>query len=148
MFFLAADLFSYWWTRGSLSATVGWPLPQAPPAGLDPISVEPPADSEPPSGVYLARACAWTATSSLDDAAQHTAKQNCLFGNRQTNAHLLAHLFGQQTLNRASFRWAPLLHSLVGDPGTGKAISRFTARSANSGRTKRIWMPWAFLEKH
>ena len=85
------------------------------------------------------------AAASLDEETQQTAEQNCLFGNRQTIVDLLPHLFRQQTLNRTSFRWAPLLHSLVGDPGTGEAISRVTARSTKLGRTTRIWMPWASL---
>jgi len=77
------------------------------------------------------------AGSSLDAAAQQTAEQNCLFGNRQTDADLFATLFGQRTPNRTSFCSAPLLTSrvrlltsLVGDPGTGAVISRVAACSA------------------
>ena len=55
-------------------------------------------------------------TSSLDEANEQTAEQNCLFGNRQTNAHLLVRLFGQQSPNRTSFCSASLLASLEGGP--------------------------------
>jgi len=64
---------------------------------------------------------------SLDEAAQQTAEQNCLFGNRQTDADLLAPLFGQQTPNRTSFCLAPLLTSLVGGPYICQALLIVTA---------------------
>jgi len=64
---------------------------------------------------------------SLDEAAQQTAEQNCLFGNRQTDADLLAPLFGQQTPNRTSFCSAPLLTSLVGGPYICQALLIVTA---------------------
>jgi len=47
--------------------------------------------------------------SSLDEANQQSAEQNCLFGNRQSNAYLLVPLFGQQSPNRTSFCSASLL---------------------------------------
>ena len=47
---------------------------------------------------------------------KQTAEQNSLFGNRQTNAHLLVRLFGQKSPNRTSFCSAPLLASLEGGP--------------------------------
>ena len=71
----------------------------------------------------------WTSCniSSLDEAAQQTAEQNCLFGNRQTDADLLARLFGQQTPNRTSFCSEPLLTSLVGGPYIFQALLIVTA---------------------
>ncbi|OSX81503.1 hypothetical protein BU14_0014s0053 [Porphyra umbilicalis] len=58
----------------------------------------------------------WGGRASLDEADEQTAEQNCLFGNRQTNAYLLVRLFGQQSPNRTSFCSASLLASLERGP--------------------------------
>ena len=65
--------------------------------------------------------------SSLDEANEQTAEQNCLFGYRQTNAYLLVRLFGQQSPNRTSICPASLLASLEGGPWKCKALIRVAA---------------------
>ena len=54
------------------------------------------ADSAPRGGASLARRRSVGAGTSLDEANEQTAEQNCLFGNRQTNAHLWVRLFGHR----------------------------------------------------
>jgi len=65
--------------------------------------------------------------SSLQGAGRQEAERKGLFGNRQTNAHLLRPLFGQQSPNGLRFCSAPLLPSLVGGPGTCQDMVRVTA---------------------
>ena len=55
------------------------------------------------------------------------ADRKGLFGNRQTNAHLLRPLFGQQSPNGLRFCSAPLLPSLVGGPCILRSLVSVTA---------------------
>jgi len=55
-------------------------------------------------------------SSSLQDASQQIAEQNCLFCNRQINTDLLVRQFGQQSHNRTPFCSASVLASQQGDP--------------------------------
>ena len=89
---------------------------RGPPGGLRARGGPPPPQRTPPP--------------SVNEAAEQNAEQNALFGNKVTNADLLARLFGKETPDRMRFCWAPLLATLVGGGSARARTSRETRFSA------------------